>query len=132
MAYTAGVRRVPEDEAKIQGAKSLIAELTAQSVQVVIAAQALAELHFVLVRRTGLGAGIASTRVSQYTELAIVIPTTDQLLSTAFDLVAEHHLQTYDAIILAASAQAGCDTLYSEDMQAGFVWNGVEIINPFA
>jgi predicted nucleic acid-binding protein len=35
-------------------------------------------------------------------------------------------------VILAAAAEAGCRLLVSEDMQAGFTWGGVTIVNPFA
>ncbi|HZC22176.1 MAG TPA: VapC toxin family PIN domain ribonuclease, partial [Candidatus Binatia bacterium] len=38
----------------------------------------------------------------------------------------------WDAIILSAAAEAGCRLLLSEDLQAGFTWNGVTVANPFA
>jgi hypothetical protein len=41
-------------------------------------------------------------------------------------------LAIWDAIILAAASEAGCRVLLSEDMQEGFTWGGVTIINPFA
>ena len=61
-----------------------------------------------------------------------VVPTTADILDRAFLLAANHGLQTYDAIIIGAAAEVGCIILYSEDMQHGFEWNGVQIINPFA
>ena len=70
--------------------------------------------------------------VSEYADLATTIPTDSLILIEAFDLAEKHQLQTYDAIILAAAAQGGCDVLYSEDMQHGFEWNGVLVVNPFA
>jgi predicted nucleic acid-binding protein len=33
---------------------------------------------------------------------------------------------------LAAAASAGCETLYTEDLQAGQTVAGVKIVNPFA
>ena len=57
--------------------------------------------------------------------------TDEAVLAEAFALAERHGLQTYDAIILAAAAQGGCDILYSEDMQHGFEWNGVMVVNPF-
>ena len=38
----------------------------------------------------------------------------------------------YDAMIIASALHAGCDVLYSEDMQAGQVVDGIRITNPFA
>ncbi|MFM0042710.1 PIN domain-containing protein [Paraburkholderia sediminicola] len=49
-------------------------------------------------------------------------------------LVAERYgLSVYDAMIVAAALVAGCETLYSEDMQDGLVIERqVRIRNPFA
>ena len=70
--------------------------------------------------------------VAEYADFAMTVPTDALVLAEAFELAEKHGLQTYDAIILAASAQGGCDILYSEDMQHGFEWNGVMVVNPFA
>jgi predicted nucleic acid-binding protein len=61
-----------------------------------------------------------------------VVPTLDRTLETALDLATEHRLQIFDAIILAASAEAGCRMLLTQDMQDGFVWRGMTVANPFA
>ena len=37
----------------------------------------------------------------------------------------------YDALIVAAAAEAGCSTLLSEDLQHGRTVQGVAIVNPF-
>ena len=38
----------------------------------------------------------------------------------------------FDALIVAAALRAGCDTLWSEDMQDGAVIDGrLRIVNPF-
>jgi predicted nucleic acid-binding protein len=47
-------------------------------------------------------------------------------------LVTAHRFDIWDAVIVSASAEAGCRVLLSEDMQDGFVWRGMTIINPFA
>ena len=46
-------------------------------------------------------------------------------------LAEDHLLSVYDALIVAAAIEAGCDTLYSEDMQHGRSIGGVTIVNPF-
>jgi predicted nucleic acid-binding protein len=43
----------------------------------------------------------------------------------------KHGLHIYDASIIAAAKLAGCDTLWSEDMQDGQVIEGVKVRNPF-
>jgi predicted nucleic acid-binding protein len=41
-------------------------------------------------------------------------------------------LEMMDAVIVAAALQAGCDTLWSEDMQHGMTLDeGLRIVNPF-
>ena len=40
-------------------------------------------------------------------------------------------LSWYDSLLIAAAAEAGCSTLYTEDMQHGAVIRGVKIVNPF-
>lgn len=53
-------------------------------------------------------------------------------LHTAARALAERHsLSFYDALIVAAAIEAGCDTLYTEDMQHGRAIGGLTICNPF-
>ena len=40
-------------------------------------------------------------------------------------------LSIYDAMIVAAALQAGCDTLWSEDMQHCMTLGGLRVLNPF-
>ena len=48
-------------------------------------------------------------------------------------LAERYQLGLYDALIAAAALEAGCDTLWSEDFQAGQVLDGrLMINNPFA
>ena len=42
-----------------------------------------------------------------------------------------YRYRIYDALIIAAAADAGCRTLYSEDLAAGQTVRGVRIVNPF-
>ena len=41
-------------------------------------------------------------------------------------------LSYWDGAILAAATAAGCDAVYSEDMNAGQDYDGVRVINPFS
>ena len=61
-----------------------------------------------------------------------MMPTTEIVLSRAVDVAVDHQLATWDAVVLAAAAEAGCRVLLSENMQDGFTWGGVTIVNPFA
>lgn len=57
--------------------------------------------------------------------------TTEDALLAAMDLVADHRLSVWDALILAVAANAHCRLLLSEDLQDGFTWCGVTVVNPF-
>ena len=46
-------------------------------------------------------------------------------------LAETYRLSVYAALIVAAAIEAGCDTLYSEDMQHGQVLGSLRIQNPF-
>ena len=49
----------------------------------------------------------------------------------ALDLACSHGFNFYDALIVASALGAGCDTLLTEDLQAGRRINGLTIVNPF-
>lgn len=53
------------------------------------------------------------------------------LHSAARKLAEDNGLSFYDALIVAAALEAGCDTLYTEDMQHGRKFGGLVIVNPF-
>jgi hypothetical protein len=48
------------------------------------------------------------------------------------DLAVDHHLSVWDAVIVAAAAEAGYRLVLSEEMQEGFTWRGLTIVNPLA
>jgi predicted nucleic acid-binding protein len=60
-----------------------------------------------------------------------VVPITVHTHENAVSLSRDHGLSFYDALIVAAAIEAGCDTLFSEDMQGGRTIGGLAIVNPF-
>jgi predicted nucleic acid-binding protein len=60
-----------------------------------------------------------------------VVPITMNTHISAVSLARDHGLSFYDALIVAAATEAGCDTLFSEDMQHGRTIGGLAIVNPF-
>ena len=62
-----------------------------------------------------------------------VVPITAETHDAALRLAVRHGFHIYDALIMAAALEAGCGTLYSEDMQSGQVIGGrLTIRNPFS
>jgi predicted nucleic acid-binding protein len=60
-----------------------------------------------------------------------VVPVTINTHAVAVRLARDHGLSFYDALIVAAASEAGCDSLYSEDLQHGRSFGNVTIVNPF-
>ena len=59
------------------------------------------------------------------------LPLTLETNAAAMRLARDHRLSFYYALIVASVLEAGCDTLYSEDMQDGRVIQRLSIRNPF-
>jgi predicted nucleic acid-binding protein len=59
------------------------------------------------------------------------LPLTLDLHAAARACAEEQQLSFYDALIVASAIEAGCNALYSEDMQHGRTIDGVVIANPF-
>jgi predicted nucleic acid-binding protein len=49
----------------------------------------------------------------------------------ALALARDHGLSIYDALIVASAIEAGCDTLFTEDMQHGRKFGHLTVVNPF-
>jgi predicted nucleic acid-binding protein len=60
-----------------------------------------------------------------------VVPLTLAIHERAVVLASAHDLNIYDALIVAAALENGCDVVVSEDMQHGHMLMGLRIENPF-
>jgi len=60
-----------------------------------------------------------------------VVPVTLDTHTSALALGRSHGFAFFDALIVAAAIEAGCDTLYSEDLQDGRRIGELTIVNPF-
>lgn len=129
LVYIAGVAHVAADKAKIEDARAVVQKLSAASV--IAPVQALGEL-FVVLRRSGVAAAKARDTVVDMLETFATPASEPRTARAAADLVVDHKLQFWDAMIVAAAVDAGCTLLLSEDMQHGFVTRGLTIVNPLA
>lgn len=131
LVYAEQAGRGPGEEAKAGTALDVLGK--AAPAGLVLPAQALGELYNVLVRKRRVPRDGARDAVAAWVEVATEVrATTPAVLADALDLAAEHGLQVWDAVILAASAEAGCAYLLSEDLHAGFAHRGCGVANPFA
>ena len=118
------------DDSRNGAAQRLIAAIPGRSL--IVPLQAAAETLRWLLRKARLPHGEATRSIGRWIERYATQPTDLAVIKAASELVASHHLQVFDAIILAAAAEARAAVLLSEDMQDGFRWRDVTIVNPFA
>ncbi|MDA9498084.1 PIN domain-containing protein [Bradyrhizobium sp. CCBAU 11357] len=60
-----------------------------------------------------------------------IVPITLNTHVSALALARSDGFTFFDALIIAAAIEAGCDVLYTEDMQHGRSIGGLTIVNPF-
>ncbi len=60
----------------------------------------------------------------------LALPTAN-IISRSLSLSSRYSLSHWDSMLLAACIDAGVDTLYSEDLDAGMTYDTVTVVNPF-
>ena len=98
----------------------------------VIPVQSLGELFHVLVRKGGYSPLEAQNALLGWSDSIAIADTSAAIMTAAADLASRHQLSIWDSVILAASVDAGCRLLLSEDLQDGFTWTGLTVASPFA
>lgn len=98
----------------------------------VVPVQVLGELFNVLVRKGGKSRSEARDALLSWRDAFPVVETSPEGMLAAVDLATDHQLGIWDAVILSVASQSGCRLLLSEDLQEGFTWAGVTVVNPFA
>jgi predicted nucleic acid-binding protein len=65
-------------------------------------------------------------------ELCEVVPVTADTIREAMRLTRRYQLSHWDSLIVAAAMLAGCETLYTEDLQHDQLFDErLRVINPF-
>lgn len=100
--------------------------------QGVLSVQVLQEFYVTVTRKLKkpLRATDALDVVREYLTWTVV-ENTKSLLVQAIDLQQRAQLSFWDAMVVQAAIQAGCDRLYSEDLNAGQRFDSVIVVNPF-
>jgi predicted nucleic acid-binding protein len=116
---------------KQQRARDVVADL-AQRKALVLSAQVLGELYVTLTRKLAEPLP-ADQALRVIADLAVypVVALDATLVRQAAELSMRDQLAYWDALILTAAAEAGADTVYSEDFQSGRSYRGVTVVDPF-
>jgi predicted nucleic acid-binding protein len=114
------------DTVKADRTEAVIAEGGSISVQV------LNELANVARRKMQMSWDETHAFLDMLRGLLTVHPLTVEIHETGLRLAERYGFSIYDAMIAASALDAGCDTLWSEDMQHGMALEeGLRIVNPF-
>jgi len=125
LAYAEGVG----DEARQRMALALIERLPEQ--RVVLPAQVLGELYRVLAGEARRAPAAVRDALLGWADGFEVADSTWTAFQAAVDLSVDHGLQIWDALILSVAAENRCRLLLSADLQSGFTWRGVTVVDPF-
>lgn len=114
------------DDSRADRAEALLAEGGTISVQV------LNEFASVASRKRAMTHAEIREALAPIRALCVVIPLTLDIHEHALQLAERYGFSIYDALIVSAALDAGCDTLHTEDLQDGQIIDGVLTINnPF-
>jgi predicted nucleic acid-binding protein len=97
-----------------------------------LSAQVLQEFIANALRKPLLG--ISEGNIDATLQLALLVrvqAVTREVVIAAVELCWRYQISQWDATILAAAKELGCEVVYSEDMNHGQEYDGVRVINPF-
>ena len=115
------------DPAKADRAEAVVANGGVVSVQV------LNEFAAVAARKLHMSYPEIRDTLEPIRALCQVRPLTAETHDLGLDVAERYGFSVYDALIVASALQAGCKTLYTEDMQDGQTIQGRLVVrNPFA
>jgi len=120
------------DPAKQAVARHLIAE-TIESGKGAISSQVVAE--FCNVALSKFKSAISPADANDYLRITLArlwrhTPSLS-FYQSAIELYVKESLSFYDALIVQAAIDLGCQAIYSEDLQAGREYSGVGVVDPF-
>jgi predicted nucleic acid-binding protein len=113
-------------------AKALLAELWASG-NGGLSVQVLQEFYVTITRKVPqpLEGETAARLIADLGHWLVHVPNVNDVLD-AIQLHQRHTLSFWDAMILTSATQLGCRLIWSEDLNPGQVYAGVQVANPFA
>ena len=121
------------DDAGVAGKQAVAIALVADLMRSrtgVLSLQVLQEYFSIVTRKLGVDAVTARAKVELLGAFSMTPIDVDDVLG-AIDLHRLHQISFWDGLIVRAAQQARCARIYTEDLQDGRRFDGVEIVNPF-
>ena len=121
------VSAAPADQAKRDIALRLMSES-----DFCLSVQILQEFMDVTLRKKQLG--LSHEEIATMIRHMVgypIVETSVALAQRAFEIKIRHGVRYWDAAIIAAALELGCQTVYSDDLNHGQDYGGVRVVNPF-
>lgn len=120
-----------QEPVKRARSRALIESLPAESI--VLSSQVVNEFYFTVTRklRRPLPAPEAEEAVRGLSGFRI-LPLDHRLSLAAMEIVRQHQLSIWDALIVQSAIEGKCRTLFSEDFQNGRKYGALKVMDPFA
>ena len=119
-----------DEPEKRRRARALL-RATADEGNGVISTQVVQEFFVTATRKLAIDPLRAKAIVATLRRMELIEVTLEDI-SQAIDGVVLWQVAFWDALILSAAGRASCSVVYSEDLNAGQRYGGVEVKNPFA
>jgi predicted nucleic acid-binding protein len=114
------------DDEKIEASKELLRHDCTVSTQV------LNEIANVLRRKRNASWSAVHEFLALVEALMPIVPVDLDCHKLGVDIAERYGFAIYDSLIVAAALQAGCDVLYTEDLQHGQIIDGsLKVVNPY-
>lgn len=120
----------PRDTAKQTRAAEIVAQCLREETGVV-STQVLQEYASVALTKLRQDEAVV-LRILHLLEKLTVVPTSPRLIRRQVELRRVYGISFWDAGIVVAAEEAGCERLLGEDFNAGQYYSGILAVNPFA
>jgi predicted nucleic acid-binding protein len=96
----------------------------------VVSLQVLQEYFVTVTKKLHVEPSVARRKVELLAEFDVATPELADVMA-AIDLHRLHGFSFWDALIVRMAQEAGCKVLFSEDLQAARLIDGIQVVNPF-
>ena len=117
------------DKDKQKNARKIVRNVTKHYTSV-ISTQILQEFYVASTSKLGVEPLLAKSIVHSFENMEVV-RIDPYLIREAIDASILNQMSFWDSLVVVAAESAKCETLYTEDLNAGQIIRGVKIENPF-
>lgn len=119
------------DESNLQKQKTAISTITQLMMQRngVISTQVLQEYAYIAFKKLNQQQDVVLRQIRLLESLEVVNQTADQI-RRAIEIMHVYKIGFWDSCIISNAEFANCSEIYSEDLNTGQFYSGIQIINP--